>query len=168
MILICYYFDHLRYQKVSVAVHGDNEASLRLHDKLGFAREGVFRRHVYTNGEYVDLVWFGMTSERCKKVPGIGNPPLKQVKGDRSRLAEPDLSGFHLVSRCISITGHADGPFCSGHEPLTVLNSPYPTMRVSSTQQQATDRPALRAMQGRIRRWIGRSWAPRPDAHCGG
>jgi len=63
VLILRYYFSHLRYQKASVAVHGDNEACLRLHDKLGFRREGVLRRHVFTNGVFVDLVWFGMTVE---------------------------------------------------------------------------------------------------------
>jgi RimJ/RimL family protein N-acetyltransferase len=58
-----YYFEELRYQKVTVPVHGDNEPSIRLHEKLGFQREGTHRRMVYTQGRFVDILWFGMTVE---------------------------------------------------------------------------------------------------------
>ena len=63
LLVVRYYFHELRYQKVSVVVHADNPASLRLHEKLGFVHEGTQRRMVFTNGGYVDAVWWGMTRE---------------------------------------------------------------------------------------------------------
>jgi RimJ/RimL family protein N-acetyltransferase len=62
-LVMQYYFGELRYQKVTVPVHGDNESSIRLHEKLGFQREGTHRRMIYTQGRYVDVIWFGMTVE---------------------------------------------------------------------------------------------------------
>ncbi|HKR58702.1 MAG TPA: GNAT family protein [Pyrinomonadaceae bacterium] len=62
-LVMQYYFEELRYQKVTVPVHGDNESSIRLHEKLGFQREGTHRRMVYTQGHFVDVLWFGMTVE---------------------------------------------------------------------------------------------------------
>ena len=62
-LVLRYYFEELRYQKVTVPVHSDNEASIRLHEGLGFQREGTHRRMFYTQGHFVDVIWFGMTAE---------------------------------------------------------------------------------------------------------
>ena len=53
----------LRYQKCAVVVHSNNEASVRLHESLGFTREGVIRRSVFAGGQYHNNVWYGITAE---------------------------------------------------------------------------------------------------------
>jgi RimJ/RimL family protein N-acetyltransferase len=58
-----YFFRELRYQKVTVQIYTFNEASLKLHEKLGFVLEGRLRRMVFTNGQYHDEVIMGMTDE---------------------------------------------------------------------------------------------------------
>lgn len=63
LLVLKYYFEELRYQKVTVAVHSDNPASLRLHEKLGFQREGTHRRMSFTQGQFIDHIWFGLTVE---------------------------------------------------------------------------------------------------------
>lgn len=63
LIVLKYYFEELRYQKVSVWVYSDNEASIRLHEKLGFQKEGQHRRMFFSAGNYVDELWFGLTVE---------------------------------------------------------------------------------------------------------
>ena len=78
-MVLRYYFEELRYQKVSVAVHGYNEESIALHEKLGFVREGTLRRMVYTNGEYFDVHWYGMTREEWEgsiKMKGAAEQPI--------------------------------------------------------------------------------------------
>jgi RimJ/RimL family protein N-acetyltransferase len=62
-IIFRYYFRELRYQKVNATVYSFNERSIRLHQKLGFVLEGRLRRTVYTNGQFFDTLYFGMTSE---------------------------------------------------------------------------------------------------------
>ena len=62
-IVLRYYFEELRYQKVNVQVHSYNEASRILHEKLGFVKEGTLRRMVFTKGCFFDLLLYGMTSE---------------------------------------------------------------------------------------------------------
>jgi RimJ/RimL family protein N-acetyltransferase len=62
-ILLKYGFLERRYQKCNSACVHTNEASIRLHKKLGFLEEGRRRRHVYFNGEYHDDILFGMTRE---------------------------------------------------------------------------------------------------------
>jgi RimJ/RimL family protein N-acetyltransferase len=62
-ILLRYGFWERRYQKCNSACSHTNEASIRLHKKLGFLEEGRRRRQVYFNGAYHDDVLFGMTRE---------------------------------------------------------------------------------------------------------
>ena len=69
-LVLRYYFHELRYQKVTVSVHADNLASIALHEKLGFAREGTFRRMFFTGGQFVDVHWYGMTKEEWEERSG--------------------------------------------------------------------------------------------------
>lgn len=62
-IVLHYYFQELRYQKATVAVYSFNEPSIRLHEKLGFQQEGCLRRTVYTEGQFFDELFFGLTVE---------------------------------------------------------------------------------------------------------
>jgi RimJ/RimL family protein N-acetyltransferase len=65
-LILKYYFEELRYQKVTVPVHSDNEPSVRLHKALGFQHEGTQRRMMYTHGRFVDVHWFGLTVEEFR------------------------------------------------------------------------------------------------------
>ena len=62
-IVLRYYFEELRYQKAFVGVYSFNEASLGLFARLGFVQEGRQRRMVYTQGQYFDTIWLGLTVE---------------------------------------------------------------------------------------------------------
>lgn len=66
-MVLKYYFEELRYQKVTVPVYGFNEASVALHERLGFVREGTLRRMVYTGGAYYDAHWYGLTKEEWEQ-----------------------------------------------------------------------------------------------------
>ncbi|MBN2981365.1 MULTISPECIES: GNAT family N-acetyltransferase [Cohnella] len=59
--VVRYYFHELNYQKATPHVYSFNRASIRLHEKMGFVREGTLRSMVYSNGEYHDEIYFGMT-----------------------------------------------------------------------------------------------------------
>ncbi len=62
-MVLRYFFEELRYQKVYVEVHSDNPASIRLHESLGFQLEGRQRRTVYSGGRFHDTLLYGMTAE---------------------------------------------------------------------------------------------------------
>ena len=62
-ILLKYGFWEQRYQKCNSITAHSNEASIRMHTKLGFTQEGRCRRNSFFNGEYHDDVLFGMTRE---------------------------------------------------------------------------------------------------------
>jgi RimJ/RimL family protein N-acetyltransferase len=68
-IVLRYYFEELRYHKATVFVHSDNLASIRLHEKLGFQAEGRLRQVVYSHGEYLDLLYFGITRQEFNRQP---------------------------------------------------------------------------------------------------
>ncbi len=58
-----YYFYERRYQKCTAEVYSFNEASARLHERLGFTLEGRLRRMVYTAGAFRDTLFYGITIE---------------------------------------------------------------------------------------------------------
>lgn len=62
-VVLRHYFEELRYQKVTVRVYSFNEASVRLHERLGLRQEGRLRRMVYTQGQFFDVLVFGLTRE---------------------------------------------------------------------------------------------------------
>ena len=67
-IVLKYGFWERRYQKCnSVCLHS-NQASIRMHEKLGFVEEGRIRRSSFFNGTYHDDVLFGMTREEFDRL----------------------------------------------------------------------------------------------------
>jgi len=66
-IILKYYFDELRYQKCLVTIHSYNTASVALHEKLGFVREGTLRRMVYTGGRFFDVYNYGLLKEEWEQ-----------------------------------------------------------------------------------------------------
>lgn len=53
-------FEDMRGKKLFAKVLAFNERSKSLHEKLGFAQEGVLREQHYLNGKYYDVYCFGM------------------------------------------------------------------------------------------------------------
>jgi RimJ/RimL family protein N-acetyltransferase len=62
-IVLRYYFFERRYQKANVGIFEFSEASIALHQKLGFQPEGRLRRTVFSNGRHWDELLFGITIE---------------------------------------------------------------------------------------------------------
>jgi RimJ/RimL family protein N-acetyltransferase len=67
LIALRYYFGERRYHKVTVHVYGFNAASIRLHESLGFQKEGQIRDVVYTHGQYFDELVYGLTSDEFRQ-----------------------------------------------------------------------------------------------------
>ena len=74
-MVIRYYFEELRFRKVNVHVFSHNEASIALHEKLGFVKEGRLREMVYTGGDWYDLLCYGMTITEWKEIEAIRRKP---------------------------------------------------------------------------------------------
>ena len=56
-------------QTDAVRIHADvfcaNAASMRLLEKCGFSREGVFARAAFKNGVFHDVARYALLKERC-------------------------------------------------------------------------------------------------------
>ena len=60
-LLLNYFFNELRYNKVNASVYAFNEGSIALHEKMGFTLEGRLRDIKFTQGRYWGELIFGMT-----------------------------------------------------------------------------------------------------------
>src|SRR3989344_1641062 len=56
MVLLNYAFTVLNLRRISTRVVADNIASVRVQEKCGYTREGVWRKEVYTDGKYRHVV----------------------------------------------------------------------------------------------------------------
>ncbi len=66
-IMLNYYFNELRYNKVNVYIYDYNKPSLKFHEKLGFTKEGQLRQMAYSAGKYHDIIFYGMTKDEFNK-----------------------------------------------------------------------------------------------------
>src|SRR5690242_109359 len=80
-LVLRYYFRELRYQKVTALVYSFNERSIRFHEALGFTFEGRLRRMVYTNGQFYDELYYGMTAEEFDQIDPRTNLPEHGPQG---------------------------------------------------------------------------------------
>lgn len=67
LLLLRYFFQELRYQKVTIQVASFNQDSIGLHEYLGFQLEGRIRRAGFTRGQYVDELHYGLTVEEFEE-----------------------------------------------------------------------------------------------------
>ena len=63
VLVLRYAFFELRYQKYEVRCLATNDPMVRHMARLGATLEGRIRRHVYTQGDYVDELAYGLTRE---------------------------------------------------------------------------------------------------------
>ena len=68
LLVLRYYFFELRFRKAEPGVFAFNDASIRLHERLGFVLEGTRRKHGYSHGAFHDLHLFGMTDDEFRKL----------------------------------------------------------------------------------------------------
>lgn len=62
-ILLKYAFLERRLNKFNDAVLEGNDSSAKMMKKLGCVQEGVRRKVIYTNGQYLDMILFGLTKD---------------------------------------------------------------------------------------------------------
>lgn len=58
--LLQYAFDELNLNRIYATVVEHNIASIKLHTKCGYKKEGVFRKSVYKRGDYHDEIVFSI------------------------------------------------------------------------------------------------------------
>lgn len=94
-LVLRFFFTELGYQKVSVHVYEFNSGSSRLHEALGFVREGRLRRMAFAGGRHWDTLVYGLTREefaagRAGTLPTFG--PISAA-GDEIGSAAPGIEG---------------------------------------------------------------------------
>ncbi len=62
-LIINYGFQQLNLHRISSSAIAYNERSVKLHKKVGFREEGRLRQRMFKNGQYHDLVQFGILRE---------------------------------------------------------------------------------------------------------
>lgn len=67
-LLIDYGFQQLNLHRISSTALAFNERSITLHKKLGFREEGRLRQTMFKNGEYHDLLQFGILRQEWKRL----------------------------------------------------------------------------------------------------
>ncbi len=60
-------FQTLKAHKVAAEVLEFNSASIQLHVRLGFAQEGVLKKHHFLNNHHCDVHCFGLLQSECKE-----------------------------------------------------------------------------------------------------
>lgn len=71
LLKIC--FEELDLHKVSLNAFSYNEKAVRLYDRLGFVREGVFRQHVHAMGRRWDEIRWSMLKTEYQSLYGGEN-----------------------------------------------------------------------------------------------
>lgn len=59
-VLLRWAFRVQNYRRIWLTTAGDNPRAIRAYEKCGFTHEGRLREHIFSDGEYVDLVQMGM------------------------------------------------------------------------------------------------------------
>jgi RimJ/RimL family protein N-acetyltransferase len=62
-LLLDYAFRLHNFRRIWLTVNGNNERAIRAYRAVGFTEEGRQPGHVWSNGEYVDLVYMGIDRE---------------------------------------------------------------------------------------------------------
>jgi ribosomal-protein-alanine N-acetyltransferase len=95
-----YLFSNLGLHRVEIDIRPENQASLRIVEKLGFRFEGLKERFIHINGAWRDHYVFALTGEEVpngvlnrwqqKKVPKYDYPwhSLKRKKNEHTELNE--------------------------------------------------------------------------------
>ena len=65
-LIIDYGFQQLNLHRIRSGALANNKRSIRLHKKVGFQEEGRLREEVFKNGEFHDLVIFGLLRDEWK------------------------------------------------------------------------------------------------------
>lgn len=59
-LVVEYIFNELKLSKICCEVLDFNKPVMKLHSKFGFKEEGILKKHIYKNNEYLDVHVFGL------------------------------------------------------------------------------------------------------------
>lgn len=61
--IISFGFKDLDLNKIYLNVYSDNIRAIKFYEKMGFKYEGEFKNHIFFNGKYKSLKWYGIFKE---------------------------------------------------------------------------------------------------------
>ncbi|KAE9398794.1 acyl-CoA N-acyltransferase [Gymnopus androsaceus JB14] len=61
--IVDYAFHQLAMHRITLTVHGNNTAAIRVYNKVGFVQEGVQRKANWMDGKWQDVVWMAVLDE---------------------------------------------------------------------------------------------------------
>lgn len=67
-LLLKYAFNHKNLRRIETIVLEDNIGSCKMHEKLGYKREGLLRESVYKDGCYKNQVYYALLKSEYKPV----------------------------------------------------------------------------------------------------
>jgi RimJ/RimL family protein N-acetyltransferase len=68
-LLVRFAFDELNLRRVQLTVFSYNDPAIRLYEKLGFQREGVFREFLRRDGQVYDMLLYGLLRREWETPP---------------------------------------------------------------------------------------------------
>lgn len=60
LLILDFAFSELKLNKVYLNVLSNNTRAIKMYEKVGFHLEGIMKQQVVINGQYDDLVWYGI------------------------------------------------------------------------------------------------------------
>lgn len=67
-MLVEYGFNILNLHKIVSSAYAPNAASLKMHNKIGFSKEGRQKQHTFINGKYEDIILYGLLRKEWLKM----------------------------------------------------------------------------------------------------
>ena len=64
--LLNFGFKDLKLNKIYLNVLSTNKKAINFYNKVGFKKEGCFKKHIKKNGQYLDLEWYACFNEKYK------------------------------------------------------------------------------------------------------
>jgi len=68
LAILKYAFLTINLERVYLNVLSTNSRAINFYERIGFRKEGILRRHVFKEGEYVDLLWYGILKNEFLKL----------------------------------------------------------------------------------------------------
>jgi RimJ/RimL family protein N-acetyltransferase len=69
-LLLRFGFGELNLRRIQLTVFSYNESALRLYEKLGFYREGTFREFLQRDGQFYDMLLYGLLRREWEEQGG--------------------------------------------------------------------------------------------------
>ena len=115
-----YCFAELRLHRMEICIRPENQASLRVVEKLGFRYEGLRRRYIHINGDWRDHYAFALVARRGARgraaalARGAGAAGCRDRAAERPPARRRPLHVARSLNTRVSGRGHGRLPWSHG------------------------------------------------------